>query len=66
MSDLRTLLTAFCVNQRGADQSRRSHEDILIKKRISDEQVISILREAEAGVSARELCRKNAMSDATF
>lgn len=29
-----------------------------MKKRFSDEQIISILREAEAGVSARELCRK--------
>ncbi|WP_227507006.1 transposase, partial [Klebsiella oxytoca] len=28
--------------------------------------MISILREAEAGVSARELCRKHAISDATF
>ncbi|EOS94606.1 transposase IS3/IS911 family protein [Erwinia tracheiphila PSU-1] len=31
-----------------------------MKKRFSDEQIISILREAEAGVSARELCRKHA------
>ncbi|MEH0886428.1 transposase, partial [Enterobacter sp. UNJFSC 003] len=30
-----------------------------MKKRYSDEQIISILREAEAGVSARELCRKH-------
>ncbi|PWW11021.1 transposase [Pantoea sp. AG702] len=28
-----------------------------MKKRFSDEQIISILREAEAGVSARQLCR---------
>ncbi|MEZ2578448.1 transposase, partial [Buttiauxella ferragutiae] len=27
-----------------------------MKKRFSDEQIISILREAEAGISARELC----------
>jgi len=37
-----------------------------MKKRFSDEQIISILREAEAGVSARELFRKHAISDATF
>jgi len=33
-----------------------------MKKRFSNEQIISILREAEAGVSARELCRKHAIS----
>ncbi len=31
-----------------------------MKKRFSDEQSIHILREAETGVSARELCRKHA------
>ncbi|AHG21006.1 transposase [Chania multitudinisentens RB-25] len=31
-----------------------------MKKRFSDEPIISILREAEAGVSARELCRNYA------
>ncbi len=37
-----------------------------MKKRFSDEQIISIFREAEAGISVRELCRKHAGSDATF
>ncbi|CAI2065072.1 Transposase [Serratia marcescens] len=37
-----------------------------MKKRFSDEQSISILCEAEAGVSAHELCRKHVISDATF
>lgn len=37
-----------------------------MKERLSDEQIISIFCEAEAGVSARELCRKYAISDATF
>ncbi len=37
-----------------------------MKKRFSDEQIISILREAEAGVSAHELCCKYTISDASF
>ncbi len=37
-----------------------------MKKRFSDEQIISPLSVAEAGVSARKLCRKYAISDATF
>lgn len=37
-----------------------------MKRRFSDELIISILREAEAGVSAREFCRKHAISDITF
>jgi putative transposase len=37
-----------------------------MNKRFSDEQIISILREAKAGVSARELCYRHAISDATF
>lgn len=37
-----------------------------MKKHPYGEQIISIFRETEAGVSARELCRKHAISDATF
>lgn len=37
-----------------------------MKKRFSGEQIITILREAEASVSAREICRKYTISDATF
>lgn len=37
-----------------------------MKKCFSDEQIISILCEAEAEVSARELCHKHAISIATF
>lgn len=33
-------------------------------KRLSDEQINSILHEAEAGFSALELCRKHAIYDA--
>ena len=34
--------------------------------RVSVEKIISILKEAEAGVPVAELCRKHDMTDATF
>ena len=37
-----------------------------MKKRFTDEQIISILKEAEAGLPVKELCRKHNISDATF
>ena len=37
-----------------------------MKKRFSDEQIIGFLREAEAGVSVKDLCRKHGFSDAAF
>jgi len=36
------------------------------KSRYSEEQIIAILKEAEAGVSPVELCRRHGVSDATF
>lgn len=36
------------------------------RSRFSDEQVIGILKEHQAGLSAVELCRKYGVSDATF
>ena len=36
------------------------------RSRFSDEQIISILKEHQAGLSAVELCRKYGVSDATF
>ncbi|MCG9052520.1 transposase [Laribacter hongkongensis] len=36
------------------------------KSRFSDEQIIAILKEAEAGLPAVELCHKHGISDATF
>ena len=36
------------------------------RSRFSDEQIIGILKEHQAGLSPTELCRKYGMSDATF
>ena len=37
-----------------------------MKKRYSEEQIIGFLREAEAGIPVKELCRKHGFSDAAF
>ena len=36
------------------------------RSRFSDEQIIGILKEHQAGLSAADLCRKYGISDATF
>jgi putative transposase len=36
------------------------------RSRFTEEQIIGILKEHQAGVSATELCRKHGVSDATF
>jgi len=35
-------------------------------KRSSEEQIIAVLREADAGGKAKDLCRKHGISEATF
>jgi putative transposase len=37
-----------------------------VKKPFSEEQIIGFLKQAEAGVSVKELCRKHGFSDASF
>ena len=37
-----------------------------MKKRFTEEQIIGILKEAEAGLKVGELCRKHGISDATY
>ena len=37
-----------------------------MKRRFSDEQIIGMIKEYEAGVKAHELCRRYGISDATF
>lgn len=37
-----------------------------MKKRFSEEQIIGFLREAEAGVAVKDLCRKHGFSEASY
>ncbi len=37
-----------------------------LKKRFSEEQIIGFLKQAEAGVLVKELCRQHGFSDASF
>ena len=36
------------------------------RSRFTEEQIIGVLQEHQAGLSAKELCRKHGISDATF
>ena len=38
----------------------------MVRKRCTEEQIIAVLNEAEAGARTADLCRKHGMSDATF
>ena len=37
-----------------------------MKKRFTDEQVIGFLREAESGVTIKDLCRRHGFSEASY
>ncbi len=37
-----------------------------MKKRFTEEQIISFLREADAGLPVKELCRKHGFSEASY
>lgn len=37
-----------------------------MKKRFTDEQIIGFLREAEAGLPVKELCRQHGFSEASY
>ena len=37
-----------------------------VKKRFTDEQIIGFLREAEAGVAVKDLCRRHGFSEGSY
>ncbi len=37
-----------------------------MKKRFSEQQIVAILKQGEAGVPVKDICRKHNISDATF
>jgi len=37
-----------------------------MKNRLAEEQIIGVLKEAEAGMKVAEVCRKHGISDATY
>ena len=38
----------------------------MVRKRYTEEQIIAVLKEGEAGAKTADLCRKHGVSDATF
>ena len=38
----------------------------MVRKRYTEEQIIAVLREGEAGAKVTDLCRKYGISDATY
>ena len=38
----------------------------MTRKRHTEEQIIAVLKDAQAGTSVQDLCRKHGISDATF
>jgi putative transposase len=38
----------------------------MVHKKYTEEQIIAVLKEAEAGANVTDLCRKYGMSDATY
>jgi putative transposase len=48
------------------NKTLETRRQLMKKTRYSEEQIVNILKEGEAGISVAELCRKYGMSDATY
>jgi putative transposase len=50
----------------GRQQTIEAGRLILKKSRFTETQIISILKEADAGMLVKDICRKHGISDATY
>src|SRR5512135_443037 len=62
----RRVVTCSPKTRPGGDKSEPEGDGRMKRSRYTEEQIIGILKEQEAGVPVAELCRKHGMSDATF